>query len=88
MQRRKSRRIEDSDEEIPRSGPDSPVAKKERLEDSDDDMPLFGPNGLAEKVRQEACRDNDQEACRDNDVTLRVTPDRLLGIAPLAPARR
>ena len=29
-----------------------------------------------------------QEACRDNGVTLRVTPDRLLGLAPLAPARR
>ena len=50
MQRRKSRRIEDSDEEIPRSGPDSPVAKKERLDDSDDDMPLFGPNGLAKQT--------------------------------------
>ena len=52
MQRRKSRRIEDSDEEIPRSGPDSPVAKKERLDDSDDDMPLFGPNGLAKKLAE------------------------------------
>ncbi len=29
-----------------------------------------------------------QAACRDNDVTLRVTPDRLLGLAPLVPARR
>jgi hypothetical protein len=29
-----------------------------------------------------------QEACRDNDVTIRVTPDRLLGLAPLAPAQR
>ena len=29
-----------------------------------------------------------QEACRDNHVTLRVTPDRLLGLAPLTPARR
>jgi hypothetical protein len=29
-----------------------------------------------------------QEACWDNGVTLRVTPDRLLGLAPLAPARR
>ena len=29
-----------------------------------------------------------QEACRDHDITLRVTPDRLLGLAPLAPARR
>ena len=56
MQRRKSRRIADSDEEIPRSGPDSPVAKKERLEDSDDDMPLFGPNGLAEKLAEKIRR--------------------------------
>ena len=29
-----------------------------------------------------------KEACRDNDVTLRVTPYHLLGLAPLAPARR
>ena len=29
-----------------------------------------------------------QVACWDNDVTLRVTPDLLLGLAPLAPARR
>ena len=28
------------------------------------------------------------KACLDNDVTLRVTPDCLLGLAPLAPARR
>jgi hypothetical protein len=27
-------------------------------------------------------------ACRDNDVQLRVTPDHLLGLAPIAPARR
>ena len=29
-----------------------------------------------------------QVACRDKDVTLRVTPDRLLGISPLPPALR
>jgi hypothetical protein len=29
-----------------------------------------------------------RKACWDNDNTLRVTPDRLLGLAPLAPALR
>ena len=61
MQRRKSRRIEDSDEEIPRSGPDSPVAKKERLDDSDDDMPLFGPNGLAEKLAEKISQQEEEQ---------------------------
>ena len=61
MQRRKSRRIEDSDEEIPRSGPDSPVAKKERLDDSDDDMPLFGPNGLAEKLAEKISQHEEEQ---------------------------
>jgi|LauGreDrversion4_2_1035121.scaffolds.fasta_scaffold1184782_1 hypothetical protein len=27
-------------------------------------------------------------ACRDNNVLLHVTPDHLLGLAPIAPARR
>ena len=61
MQRRKSRRIADSDEEIPRSGPDSPVAKKERLDDSDDDMPLFGPNGLAKKLAEKISQQEEEQ---------------------------
>ena len=61
MQRRKSRRIADSDEEIPCSGPDSPVAKKERLDDSDDDMPLFGPNGLAKKLAEKISQHEEEQ---------------------------
>ena len=49
MPRRKVRRIDSADEDIPHPGPDIPVAKKE---DSDDDLPLFGPNGLAEKLAE------------------------------------
>ena len=29
-----------------------------------------------------------REACRDNDVQFRVTPVHLIGLAPIAPARR
>jgi hypothetical protein len=29
-----------------------------------------------------------RDACRDNDIQLRVTPVHLLGLAPIAPARR
>ena len=61
MPRRKARRLEDSDADIPVFGPDGPVAKKkERIEDSYDEIPIFGPYRLGAK-KKERIEDSDDD---------------------------